>query len=566
MTLIGWLQAALVFGLVCAVMVPLGAYMYRVFEGERTWLSPVLVPVEKAVYAICRIDPDREMSWKTYAFAFMAFHVIGFAWLYFLLAAGQQYLPWNPQHFPNMAPDLAFNTAVSFLTNTNWQFYSGESTMSYLSQMAGLAWHNFVSAAAGIAVVIALIRGIVRTDKSTLGNFWKDLVRCNLYILLPISFVGALLLLWQGVPQNFNSYTNTISIEGAKISIPQGPMASQEIIKELGTNGGGFVNANSAATFENPTTFSNLLELVAIFLIPVALTFTFGRYAKNQRQGWAIFAAMTILFVAGFATCYYFQAQPNPLMAAKGVALNMEGIETRFGIPASTLWATMTTDTSCGAVNAMHDSFNPIAGLVPMVNIQSGEVIFGGVGAGLYGMLLFVILTVFIAGLMVGRTPEYLGKKIEGTQVKLAMLGALVFAVFPLIPAAIAVVLPAGLNAMNNAGPHGFSEILYMTTSWTGNNGSAFAGVGSNQFTNLLGGVVMFAGRFAEIIPVFALAGSLAGKRAVPFSAGTFKTTTPLFVALLIGVVVLVGLLTFLPADALGPIVEHLLMNSGKTY
>ena len=564
MTLIGWLQAAFVFALVCVCIVPLGIYMYRVFEGERTVLTPVFAPVERGLYAICRIRDD-EMSWKTYAFAFMAFHVIGFTWLYVLLLT-QGWLPVNPQHFPGLPPDLAFNTAVSFLTNTNWQFYSGESTMSYLSQMAGLAWHNFVSAAAGIVIAIALIRGIVRTDKSTLGNFWKDLVRCVLYILLPISFVGALFLMWQGVPQNFSPYTDTVSVEGAKISIPQGPMASQEIIKELGTNGGGFVNANSASTFENPSPLSNAFELWMIFLISAALTYTFGRYARNQRQGWAIFAAMTIMFVAGYWVCYNFQAKPNPLMAAHGVTVNMKGLETRFGVAASTLFATMTTDTSCGAVNAMHDSFNPIAGLVPMANMQTGEVIIGGVGAGMYGMLLFVILTVFIAGLMVGRTPEYLGKKIEGTQVKLAMLGALVFAVFPLIPTAIAVILPAGLNAMNNSGPHGFSEILYMATSWTANNGSAFAGVGGNQFTNLLGGVVMFGGRFAEAIPVLALAGSLAGKRAVPSSSGTFKTTTPLFVGLLMGVVVLVGLLTFLPADALGPIVEHLLMNSGKVY
>src|SRR5579875_299304 len=565
MTIIGWAQAAFVFGLACVCMVPLGIYMYRVFEGERTFLTPVLAPIELATYAVCRINPDREMSWKTYAFAFMAFHVVGFAWLYGLLLA-QGRLPLNPQHFPGLAPDLAFNTAVSFLTNTNWQFYSGESTMSYLSQMAGLAWHNFVSAAAGIAVAIALIRGIVRTDKSTIGNFWKDLVRGNLYLLLPISFVGALLLLWQGVPQNFSPYTHTVSIQGTGIDIPQGPIASQEVSKELGTNGGGFVNANSAATLENPTPLSDVFELWAMLLIPVSLTYTFGRYTKDQRQGWAIFAAMTILFVIGFAVCYQFEAQPNPLMAAHGVNVNYEGLETRFGVPASTLWATLTTDTSCGAVNAMLDSFNPIAGLVPMANIQTGEVIFGGAGAGLYGMLLFVILTVFIAGLMVGRTPEYLGKKIESRQLKLAMLGALVFAVFPLIPTTIALVLPAGLNAMNNAGPHGFSEILYMFSSMTGNNGSAFAGAGSNQFTNLVGGVVMFGGRFAEIIPVFALAGSLAGKRAVPFSSGTFKTTTPLFVALLIGVVVLVGLLTFLPADSLGPIVEHLLMYQGKTF
>ena len=566
MTLVGWLQFALLFVAVLICVKPIGSYMARLFEGERTFLSPILGPVERATYAICRIDPNQEMSWVTYAFAFLAFQLIAFLWLYVVLLT-QQWLPLNPQHFSNLAPDLAFNTAVSFVTNTNWQFYSGESTLSYLSQAAGLAWHMFTSAASGVAVAIALIRGIVRTDKSTLGNFWADMVRTVLYVFVPLAFVGSLVLLWQGVPQNFSGYTDSVAIEGAKISIPQGPMASMEVIKELGNNGGGFVNANSAAPFENPTPFTDWLELFLELLIPAALTYTFGRYARDQRQGWVLFAGMSTLYVLGFWACYAAQVQTNPLFAAKGVlGTSFEGLETRFGAAASAMFAVTTTATSTGAVNAMHDSLMPLAGLIPMANIQSGEVIFGGVGAGMYGMLEFVILTVFIAGLMVGRTPEYLGKKIERKQVQFAMLALLAISFFTLVPAGIAAILPAGLNALNNAGPHGFSEILYMTTSWTGNNGSAFAGIGGNQFTNLLGGVTMFGGRYAEMIPVLALAGSLAGKRAVPVSSGTFRTTTPLFVGLLLGVIIIVGLLTFLPGDALGPLVEHLLMNQGKTF
>jgi len=565
MTIVGWMQFALLFAAVLVCVKPLGIYLHRVFEGERTFLSPVMLPLERATYAICRVDATREMSWVTYAFAFFAFQLMATAWLYLILLF-QDRLPFNPQHFPGLSPDLAFNTTISFVTNTNWQFYSGESTLSYFSQMAGLAWHMFTSAASGICVAVVLIRGIVRTDRSTLGNYWADMTRTLLYVFMPIAFVGALVLLWQGIPQNFSPYTDTVSVEGAKVSIPQGPMASMEVIKELGNNGGGFVNANSSSPDENPNPFTDWLELFFELLIPAALTYTFGRYARDQRQGWALFGAMSILYVLGFWACYYFQSQPNPLMAVHGIYKSFEGLETRFGIAASAMYAVTTTATSTGAVNSMHDSFMPIAGAIPMLNIQTGEVIFGGVGAGMYGMLEFVIFTVFIAGLMVGRTPEYLGKKIERKQVTMAALAILSIAFFTLVPAGICAIVPAGLAALNNAGPHGFSEILYMTTSMTGNNGSAFAGISGNTFTELIGGVTLFGGRYAEIIPVLGLAGSLAGKRAVPFSAGTFKTTTPLFIFLLVGVILIVGLLTFLPGDALGPFVEHLLMNQGKTY
>ena len=566
MTVVGWLQAALVFGLVCVLIKPVGAYMARVFEGERVFLTPVVGPVERVLYRVCRVDPAREMGWKTYAFAVIAFSLVSFAYLYALLRL-QAYLPLNPQGFGNPAPDLAWNTAVSFMTNTNWQFYGGELTMSYLSQMAGLAWHNFVSAAAGIAICIALIRALARRNMTTIGNFWVDLTRATLYVLLPIAFVGALLLLWQGVPQNFDAYPTATTVEGATQSIPQGPMASQEIIKELGTNGGGFVNANSAAAWENPTGFSNLIELVCIFMLGAALTYTFGRYVKDQRQGWVLFAAMTSLFVGGFVVAYAAEAAGNPAVHALGVAGgNMEGKETRFGIAASALFATMTTDTSCGAVNAMHDSFTALGGLVPMFNMQLGEVVFGGVGSGFYGIIYYAILTVFIAGLMVGRTPEYLGKKIERREVQLAILAALVVPVFALVPAGIAAVLPAGLATLNNAGPHGFSEILYAYSSMVNNNGSAFAGLGPNLWWNVSGGVVMLFGRIAIMIPVLALAGALVKKQAVASTAGTFRTTSSTFVVLLIGVIVIVGALTFFPADALGPVVEHLLNLQGKLY
>ena len=566
MTLYGWLQAALVFALVCVLVKPVGAYMARVFEGERVWLTPVAGPVERAVYRLARIRPEREMSWRGYAFAVIAFSLVSFAYLYALLRL-QAFLPLNPQGFGNLAPDLAWNTAVSFMTNTNWQFYSGESTMSYLSQMAGLAWHNFVSAGAGIAICIALMRALARRKTSTIGNFWVDLTRACLYVLLPISFAGALLLLWQGVPQNFDAYPTATTLEGAKQSIPQGPMASQEIIKELGTNGGGFVNANSAAPWENPTGLSNLIELVAIFMLGAALTYTFGRYVKDQRQGWALFAAMTVLFAAGFTVAYAAEAAGNPAVHALGVlGGNLEGKETRFGVAASALFATMTTDTSCGAVNAMHDSFTALGGLVPLFNMQMGEVVFGGVGSGFYGIISYAILTVFIAGLMVGRTPEYLGKKIERKEVQLAMLAALVVPVFALLPAGIASVLPAGLSTLGNAGPHGFSEILYAFSSTVNNNGSAFAGLSGNAFWNVSTGVVMLFGRLAIMIPVLALAGSLVRKQSVASTAGTFRTTSPVFVALLIGVIVIVGALTFFPADALGPVVEQLLGAQGKVF
>jgi len=566
MTAIGWLQAIVFFLIVLALTKPLGAYMARVFEGERTWLSPAFVPVEKFIYRLCGVREDDEMTWYAYALSMLAFSLIGLAYLYLLLRT-QKWLPFNPAHIDNMAPDLAWNTAVSFTTNTNWQFYSGEAAMSYLSQMAGLAWHNFVSAAVGIAIAVAVVRGLVRTTTKTLGNFWVDLTRCSLYVLLPISIVLGLLLVSQGVPQNFHAYQGVKSIEGFAQTITGGPMASQEVIKELGTNGGGFVNANSASPNENPTALSNLVELLLIFSLGAGLTYMYGKMVKDTRQGWAIFTAMAILFFSCFAVAYWAEAAGNPIVHALGVAGgNMEGKECRFGVSASALFATVTTDTSCGAVNSMHDSFMALGGLIPLVDMQLGEVVFGGVGSGLYGMIVFVVLTVFIAGLMVGRTPEYLGKKIERREVQFAILAALVTPVLCLVPTAIAAVLPAGLKTLNNSGPHGFSEILYAFTSTNANNGSAFAGLGPNLFYNLLTGVNMMFGRFAVAVPALALAGALAGKKAVPESSGTFSTHSGIFVALLIGVIVIVGALTFLPADSLGPIVEHLLMLQGKTF
>jgi len=566
MTAIGWLQAAIFLLLVIVLMKPLGLYMARVFGGERIFLSPVLRPLERVIYALGGVDEEEEMPWYVYAFSVLGFSAVGLAFLYVLLRT-QQWLPLNPQHFANFAPDLAWNTAVSFLTNTNWQFYSGESAMSYLSQMAGLAWHNFVSAAAGIAIAVAVVRGVVRTSSKLLGNFWVDLTRATLYILLPISIVGALILVAQGVPQNFSAYHDVKTVEGTMQTITGGPMASQEVIKELGTNGGGFVNANSAAPNENPTPFTNFFEMLLIFLIPAALVYMYGKMARDTRQGWAIFAAMAILFVAGFSLAYWAEAAGNPLVHQLGVAGgNMEGKECRFGTAASALFATVTTDTSCGAVNSMHDSFTPLGGLVPLVNMQLGEIVFGGVGSGLYGMIAFVVLTVFIAGLMVGRTPEFLGKKIERREVQCAILAILVTPVLCLIPTAVAVLIPQGIATINNNGPHGFSEILYAFTSTNANNGSAFAGLGPNLFYNIATGVNMMFGRFAVVVPVLALAGSLAGKKAVAESAGTFTTYSPIFVVLLLGTILIVGALTFVPADALGPIVEHLLMLQGKTF
>jgi K+-transporting ATPase ATPase A chain len=566
MTAVGWLQAAIFFLVVLALTKPIGLYMVAVFEGKRTWLSPVLRPLEVAIYRLCGVREDEEMSWFVYAVALLAFSVIGLAYLYVLLRT-QKWLPFNPQHFDNMTPDLAWNTAVSFLTNTNWQFYSGESTMSYLSQMAGLAWHNFVSAAAGIAIAVAVVRGLVRTSVSTLGNFWVDLTRTALYLLLPVSIVVGLFFVSQGMPQNFHAYQPVTSIEGFAQSITGGPMASQEVIKELGTNGGGFVNANAAAPNENPTPLTNFVEMILIFCLGAGLTYMYGKMVKDTRQGWAIFSAMALLFFAGFTLAYWAEAAGNPIVHHLGIlGGNMEGKECRFGVASSALFATVTTDTSCGAVNAMHDSFMPLGGLVPLANMQLGEIVFGGVGSGLYGMIVFVVLTVFIAGLMVGRTPEYLGKKIERREVQFAILAVLVTPVLCLVPTAIAAVVPAGLATLNNGGPHGFSEILYAFTSTNANNGSAFAGLGPNLFYNITTGVNMMFGRFTVAIPALALAGALAGKKAVPVGPGTFTTNSPIFVVLLIGVIVIVGALTFLPADALGPIVEHLLVSQGKTF
>lgn len=566
MTTIGWLQALIFFAIVALITKPLGAYMARVFQGERTLLRSVFGPIEQIVYRACGIDPKKEMTAVGYLLATLAFSLIGFLYLYVLLRT-QQWLPLNPQHFGNLTADNSFNVAASFMTNTNWQFYSGESTMSYLSQMAGLAWHNFVSAGAGIAIAVAVIRGVARSGFKTLGNFWVDLTRAVLYVLLPISVVFGLVLCWQGIPQNFHAYQDVVSIEGFKQTITGGPMASQEIIKELGTNGGGFVNANSASPNENPTPLTNLIEMLLIFSIGAGLTYTYGRYVKDQRQGWALFAVMALLFFGGFTVAYAAEAAGSPVMHHIGVAGgNMEGKECRFGVPASALFATVTTDTSCGAVNSMHDSFTPLGGLVPLADMQLGEIVFGGVGTGLYGMIIFVVLTVFIAGLMVGRTPELLGKKIERREVQYAMLGALVLPVFALIPAAVSVLVPAGTATLNNAGPHGFSEILYGFTSTTENNGSAFAGLGGNLYFNIVMGVVMICGRFTFLIPAILLAGSLAGKVSAPPTAGTFTTHSAIFIGLLIGVILIVGALTFFPADALGPIVEHLLMLQGKAF
>jgi K+-transporting ATPase ATPase A chain len=565
-TIYGWLQAAIYFVLLVALTKPLGLYLARVFSGERTFLSPILAPVEKLLYRICRIDPTREMTALHYLFALFAFSAVGLVWLYLVLRT-QKFLPFNPQGFDNLAPDAAWNAAVSFLTNTNWQFYSGESTMSYFSQMAGLAWHNFVSAAAGLAVAIAVIRGVTRTDVKAVGNFWADMTRALLYVLLPVSIVIGLFLVAQGIPQNFHEYTNVTSLEGMKQAITQGPMASQEVIKEFGTNGGGFVNANSASPNENPNGLTDFIEMLMMFAVSAALTYTYGRYAKDQRQGWALFATMSVLFLVGFGCAYVAEAAGNPIVHALGVAgPNMEGKEVRFGAAASTLFGTISTDTSTGAVNSMHDSWTPLGGLVPLVNMQLGEIVFGGIGTGLYGMIVFVVLTVFIAGLMVGRTPELLGKKIERGEVQLAILAILVLPAFALIPTALSILLPVATGQLSNNGAHGFSEMLYMFTSVAENNGSAFAGVSGNTYLNIVTGIVMICGRYLFIVPALVLAGSLAGKRSVAETVGTFTTYSPIFVALLLGVIIIVGALTFVPADALGPIVEHLQMLQGKQF
>jgi potassium-transporting ATPase potassium-binding subunit len=575
MTFNGWLQIALFALLVIALTKPFGGYMTRVFAGERTFLAPVLRPVERAVYAVCGVDENEEQHWLSYAAAMLAFSFAGFAILYGIQRL-QGMLPLNPAKLGAVGPDLAFNTSVSFVTNTNWQSYVPEQTMSYLTEMVGLTVHNFVSAATGIAMAIALIRGFSRRSAKSIGNFWVDLTRCVLYVLLPISIICALIFIWQGVPQNFSSYTDVTTLEGAKQVIAQGPVASQEAIKILGTNGGGFFNTNSAHPYENPTGLTNLMQLVMIFSIGAGLTNVFGRMVKDQRQGWAIFAVMGILFLVGVATCYHAEASGNPNFAALHInstagALqpggNMEGKEVRFGIANSALFTTVTTDTSCGAVNNMHDSLLPLGGMVPMVNIMLGEIIFGGVGSGLYGMLLFAIIAMFVAGLMVGRTPEYLGKKLESKEVKMSILGILVLPLSILGFTAIAVVVKPGLAGLANAGPHGFSEALYAFDSATGNNGSAFAGLSANTpFWNTLLGLAMVIGRFLEAVPMLAVAGSLASKKIVPLSAGTFPTNGTLFVGLLTGVIVIVGGLTYFPAVALGPVVEHFALNAGTLY
>jgi K+-transporting ATPase ATPase A chain len=574
MTMSGWAQIALYCVLLALTVRPFGGYMTRVFSGQKTILSPVLRPLERGIYRICGVNQE-EQHWTTYGLAMLAFSLAGFAILYGLQRL-QAALPFNPEHLNPVSPDLAFNTSVSFVTNTNWQSYTPETTMSYLVQMAGLTVHNFVSAASGIALATALIRGFARRSARTLGNFWVDLTRCTLYVLLPISIVVAVIFAWQGVPQNLNPYTTATTLEGAKQLIAQGPVASQEAIKILGTNGGGFFNANSAHPYENPTALTNFIQLLLIFSIGAALTNVFGRMVGNERQGWAIFAVMAIFFLAGVATEYRAEAAGNPAFAALGVNSapsafqpggNMEGKEVRFGIADSALFTTLTTDTSCGAVNTMHDSLTPIGGMVPLVNIMLGEIIFGGVGSGLYGMLLFAIIAVFIAGLMVGRTPEYLGKKIEAKEVKMAMLAILVLPLSILGFTAVAVVIKPGLDALANAGPHGFSEALYAYTSATGNNGSAFAGISTNTpYWNTTLGSAMFIGRFLMIVPMLAIAGSLAAKKIAPPSAGTFPTHGGLFVGLLTGVILIVGGLTYFPAVSLGPVVEQLAMQAGTLY
>jgi K+-transporting ATPase ATPase A chain len=599
MTANGWFQIFLFFGLVLLVTKPIGIFMTRVFNRERTFMDPVLRPIERILYRVTGVDEDHEMRWTEYAISMLLFSLVSMIVLY-LMERLQGYLPFNPQKLGAVNPSaLAFNTAASFTTNTNWQNYAGETTMSYLTQMAGLAYHNFMSAAVGIVLAIAFIRGVARRQMQTIGNFWVDLVRCNLWVLLPACIVGALVLVSQGVIQNLRPYDTVKLVEPMQVqkagpdgkpvvdaqgkpvmdtvtdqTIAQGPVASQEIIKELGTNGGGFFNANSAHPFENPTPLSNLIELVLIFAIGSGLTYTLGMMTGSQRHGWAVWAAMAILFFAGVTVAYWAEARGNPLLAGTDQSVsalqpggNMEGKEVRFGIANTALWATVTTDASCGAINGWHDSFTPLGGLVPLANMMLSEVVFGGVGAGMYGMLIYIVLAVFIAGLMVGRTPEYLGKKIEAYDVKMAMLVILVFPVVILGFSAISIVEGFGTTGILNPGPHGLSEIIYAFTSQAGNNGSAFAGLTTNTlWYNTAGAVTMLVGRFLMIIPALAIAGNLAGKKYVPPSLGTFPVTTPLFTVLLIGVILIVGALTFFPALSLGPILEHLLMATGKTF
>ena len=563
MSINGWVQIVLYCAIVVALVKPLGWYITRVFNGERTFLSPALRPVEIVLYRLGGVDEKREQDWLTYTVAMLLFHAGGFVILYALLRL-QQALPFNPQDMAVVPPDLSFNTAISFLTNTNWQNYGGESTLSYLTQMLGLTHQNFLSAATGIVLAIALIRGFARASARTVGNFWVDITRCTLYVLLPICIVYTLFLVWQGIPQTLGAYVEATTLEGGKQTIAVGPVASQVAIKMLGTNGGGFFNANAAHPFENPTALANFIQMVSIFALGAALTNVFGRMVGDQRQGWAILAAMGVLFIAGVAVTYWAEAAGTTGLNALGLTGgNMEGKEVRFGIVGSALFAAITTAASCGAVNAMHNSFTPLGGMIPLFNIQLGEIIVGGVGAGFYGMLLFIIVAIFVAGLMVGRTPEYVGKKIESREVKMAMLAILCLPLMILGWTAVAAVIPSAVAAMANPGPHGFSEVLYAYSSQTGNNGSAFAGLtGNTPFYNLTGGVAMFVGRFFVIIPAMAIAGSLAAKKRVPASSGTFPTTGGLFVGLLVGVILIIGGLTFFPALALGPVVEQLAMQA----
>lgn len=567
MTINGWIQILVYCGILFLLVKPLGGYMYRVFSGDRTFLSPLLVPIERGLYRLAGTNEREEQHWAVYATGMLLFNLVGLLVLYALQRL-QGVLPYNPAGMTAVDPQLAFNTAASFITNTNWQNYGGESTLSYLTQMVGLTHQNFLSAATGIALAVALIRGFSRASMRTVGNFWVDVTRCTLYVLLPICIVYTLFLVWQGMPQTLGEYVEATTLEGAKQTIAVGPVASQVAIKMLGTNGGGFFNANASHPFENPTALSNFVQMLSIFALGAALTNVFGRMVGNQRQGWAILAVMGVLFLAGVAVTYWAEASGTSTLQALGLTGgNMEGKEVRFGIVASSLFAVITTAASCGAVNAMHDSFTALGGMIPLINIELGEIIVGGVGAGMYGMLLFVILAIFVAGLMVGRTPEYVGKKIEAREVKMAMLAILILPLMILGWSALAVVLPTGVASMANAGPHGFSEVLYAYSSQTGNNGSAFAGLtGNTLFYNLTGACAMFVGRFLMIVPAMAIAGSLAEKKSIPPSTGTFPTTGGLFVGLVVGVILIMGGLTFFPALALGPIVEHLAMNAGNVF
>ena len=567
MTAIGWAQILIFCAIIIAITPILGAYITRVFNGERTFLSPVMRPVESLVYKMAGVDERQEQHAVTYTIGMLLFHVGGFLILYVLMRV-QGFLPFNPAAQTAVAPDLSFNTAISFITNTNWQNYGGESTTSYLVQMLGLTHQNYLSAATGIVLAVALIRGFARHSARTVGNFWVDMTRCTLYILIPICVPFALFLVWQGIPQTLGPYVDATTLQGAKQTIAVGPVASQIAIKMLGTNGGGFFNANAAHPFENPTALSNFVQMISIFAIGAALTNVFGRMVGDQRQGWAVLAAMGVLFIVGVFFCYWAEAYGNEALNALGLTGgNMEGKEVRFGIVGSALFAVITTAASCGAVNAMHDSFTALGGMIPLINIQLGEVVVGGVGAGMYGMLLFVIISIFVAGLMVGRTPEYVGKKIEAKEVKMAMLAILVLPLMYLGWTAVAMMVPSAISATGNPGPHGFTEVLYAYVSQDGNNGSAFAGLSANTlFYNLSGAVAMFVGRFWMIIPTMAIAGSLAAKKSIPASAGTFPTTGGLFVGLLVGVIVIVGGLTFFPALAIGPLVEQLAQNAGTLF